>query len=86
MRAKLKSGTLRLIWKRSLTSHVTLAQALQSRTTTADARAEKQLVSLLSIPLDTYDVVTVLGLGNYPNVIEPASSPNAQGATGHIYA
>ena len=32
----------------------------------ADARAEKQLVALLTIPLESYDVVTVLGLGRYP--------------------
>ena len=44
------------------------AQALQTRGP-PDARAEKQIVSLLSIPLETYDVVTVLGLGNYPNVM-----------------
>ncbi len=41
-------------------------QALASRDVAADARAEKQLVALLTIPLDSYDVVTVLGLGRYP--------------------
>ncbi|KAK9808922.1 hypothetical protein WJX72_006449 [[Myrmecia] bisecta] len=43
--------------------------ALQSRATSRDARAEKQLVALLSIPLDKFDVVTVLGLNNYPHVM-----------------
>ncbi len=46
-----------------LTVHV---QALASRDVAADARAEKQLVALLTIPLESYDVVTVLGLGRYP--------------------
>ena len=41
-------------------------QALASRDVAADARAEKQLVALLTIPLESYDVVTVLGLGRYP--------------------
>ena len=44
-------------------------QALQSRSTTADSKSEKQLTTLLSIPLDTYNVVTVLSLKNYPNVM-----------------
>ena len=35
----------------------------------ADARAEKALVSLLSIPLESYDVVTVLGLSRYPGLM-----------------
>lgn len=34
-----------------------------------DAKAEKLLVQLLSTPLDTYDVVTVLELANYPSVM-----------------
>ena len=41
-------------------------QALASRDVAADGRAEKQLVALLTIPLESYDVVTVLGLGRYP--------------------
>lgn len=45
------------------------AQALSSRNMAADARAEKQLVSLLSIPLESYDVVTVLGLSRYPSLM-----------------
>ena len=47
-----------------------MLQALQSRSTAAgDSKAEKQLTTLLTIPLNSYDVVTVLGLGNYPNVM-----------------
>lgn len=44
-------------------------QALQSHGTTTDSKAEKQLMALLSIPLDSYDVVTVLSLKNYTNVM-----------------
>lgn len=46
-----------------------MCQALQSRSLVSDTRAEKQLVTLLSIPLDTYDVVQVLQLVNYPHVM-----------------
>lgn len=44
-------------------------QALAARETTEGSRAEKQLVTLLSIPLDTYEVLTVLSLGNYPKLM-----------------
>ena len=44
-------------------------QALANLAGGLDTRAEKQLVALLSIPLDTYNVVTVLGLSNYPSVM-----------------
>ena len=44
-------------------------QALQPRNLAADARAEKQLVALLSLPLESYDVVTVLGLSRYPGLM-----------------
>jgi len=44
-------------------------QALQSRGKEADGKAEKQLTALLTIPLDSYNVVTVLSLKNYPNVM-----------------
>ena len=44
-------------------------QALQSRGKEADGKAEKQLTALLTIPLDKYNVVTVLSLKNYPNVM-----------------
>ncbi|KAK9803789.1 hypothetical protein WJX73_008689 [Symbiochloris irregularis] len=37
--------------------------------------AEKQLVQLLSIPLDSYDVVTVLALDKYPSVMALLSPP-----------
>lgn len=46
-----------------------LLQALQSRGTDADQSAEKQLTSLLTVPLDKYPVVTVLGLSHYPSVM-----------------
>ena len=50
-------------------------QALQRRELSSDPRAEKQVVALLSIPLDTYDAVTVLGLRNYPSVMSLLSPP-----------
>ena len=36
------------------------------------------MVSLLSIPLDTYDAVTVLGLHNYPSVLSLLSPPTGK--------
>ncbi|KAA6425083.1 MAG: vacuolar sorting-associated 35B-like [Trebouxia sp. A1-2] len=51
------------------------AIALQRRELSSDPRAEKQVVALLSIPLDTYDAVTVLGLHNYPSVMSLLSPP-----------
>lgn len=36
------------------------------------------MVSLLSIPLDTYDAVTVLGLHNYPSVLSLLSPPTCK--------
>lgn len=50
-------------------------QALQRRELSSDPRAEKQVVALLAIPLDTYDAVTVLGLHNYPTVMSLLSPP-----------
>lgn len=44
-------------------------QALSQASIAGDPAAEKQLVQLLSIPLDSYDVVTVLGLAKYPSVM-----------------
>ena len=44
-------------------------QALEKRAPIKDAKAEKLLVQLLSTPLDTYDVVTVLELADYPSVM-----------------
>ena len=44
-------------------------QALEKQAPITDASAEKQLVQLLSTPLDTYNVVTVLELANYPSVM-----------------
>ncbi len=53
-----------------------LLQALESRGARAvDAKAEKQLLSLLSTPLDAYPVVTVLGLRHYPRVMALLSPP-----------
>ena len=52
-----------------MVKNFSFCQALQSRSTTADSKSEKQLTTLLSIPLDTYNVVTVLSLKNYPNVM-----------------
>ncbi|KAI7841140.1 hypothetical protein COHA_005110 [Chlorella ohadii] len=48
----------------------TCHNALQRRGPITDPRAEKQVVALLSTPLDKYDVVTVLGLAHYPSVME----------------
>lgn len=31
-----------------------------------DSRGERRVVDLLSVPLEAYDVVTVLGLDSYP--------------------
>ena len=53
-------------------------QALQKRELSSDPRAEKQIVALLSIPLDTYDAVTVLGLRNYPSVMSLLSPPTCK--------
>ena len=39
--------------------------SLKNKSITTDARAERQLASLLSSPIDTYGVVTVLGLRKY---------------------
>ena len=62
-----------------------LCQALQSRGTTADSKSEKQLTTLLSIPLDTYNVVTVLSLKNYPNVMNLlATSVRKVGTGGNL--
>ena len=44
-------------------------QALEKQAPITDVKAEKQLVQLLSTPLDKYDVVTVLELANYPSVM-----------------
>lgn len=41
-------------------------QALQRRGPISEAKAEKQVVALLSAPLDAYDAVTLLGLAHYP--------------------
>lgn len=41
-------------------------QAVGAREEAVNAAAEKRLVSLLTIPLDHYDVVTVLELKHYP--------------------
>ena len=35
----------------------------------ADVKGVRQLVALLTVPLDTYDVVSVLGLSSYPRVM-----------------
>ena len=35
----------------------------------ADVKGVRQLVALLTVPLDTYDVVSVLGLSSYPRVV-----------------
>ena len=44
-------------------------QALRSRGPIRESKAEKQVVGLLSTPLERYDVVTVLGLEHYPAVL-----------------
>ncbi|KAL4440093.1 hypothetical protein ABPG75_003094 [Micractinium tetrahymenae] len=48
----------------------TCHNALQRRGPIGEPKAEKQVVALLSTPLDKYDVVTVLGLTHYPSVME----------------
>lgn len=48
----------------------TCYNALQRRGPINDSKAEKQVVALLSTPLDKYDAVTVLGLAHYPSVME----------------
>ncbi|EFN52770.1 hypothetical protein CHLNCDRAFT_54198 [Chlorella variabilis] len=48
----------------------TCHNALQRRGPITDGKAEKQVVALLSTPLDKYDAVTVLGLAHYPSVME----------------
>lgn len=53
-------------------------QALRARQLSSDSQAEKQIVSLLSIPLNTYDAVTVLGLHNYPSVLSLLSPPTCK--------
>ena len=44
-------------------------QAVQSRAKDEDQNAERQLTALLTVPLDKYNVVTVLGLSHYPSVM-----------------
>lgn len=44
-------------------------QALGPRAGAVDEKAEKQLVQLLTAPLEQYSVVTVLSLGSYPQVM-----------------
>lgn len=53
-------------------------QALQKRDLASDPRGEKQVVALLSIPLETYDTVTVLGLHNYPSLMALLSPPTCR--------
>lgn len=53
-------------------------QALRARQLSSDSQAEKQIVRLLSIPLETYDAVTVLGLHNYPSVLSLLSPPTCR--------
>ncbi|KAL4438691.1 hypothetical protein ABPG77_006295 [Micractinium sp. CCAP 211/92] len=48
----------------------TCYNALRRRGPISEPKAEKQVVTLLSTPLDKYDVVTVLGLAHYPSVME----------------
>lgn len=60
------------------TSFTLLMQALHRKDLASDPTGEKQVVALLSIPLDTYDAVTVLGLHNYPSVMSLLSPPTAK--------
>lgn len=51
-------------------------QALSKRTPITDPAAEKKLVALLTIPVTSYDVITVLGLQHYPQamaLLQPAT-------------
>ncbi|PSC73631.1 vacuolar sorting-associated 35B-like [Micractinium conductrix] len=48
----------------------TCYNALQRRGPISEPKAERQVVALLSAPLEKYDVVTVLGLSHYPSVME----------------
>jgi len=45
------------------------AAALAARGKVVESKATKQLVSLLTAPLDAHDVVAVLSLGSYPKVL-----------------
>ncbi|KAL6778260.1 VPS35 [Auxenochlorella protothecoides x Auxenochlorella symbiontica] len=51
--------------------------ALRSRGTVPAGKAEREVVALLSTPLNKYDVVTVLGLKQYPAVLS-LLRPNMQ--------
>lgn len=44
-------------------------QALAERGDVKEERTERQIVALLSLPLTSYDPVTVLGLSTYPRVM-----------------
>jgi len=46
-----------------------LNQALASHGDILEDRTEKQIVALLTLPLTSYDPVTVLGLSTYPRVM-----------------
>lgn len=43
--------------------------ALQGRAIESDAKAEKQLVALLGLPLGRHDIITVLGMDAFPRVL-----------------
>ncbi len=44
-------------------------QALEGHGDIREDRTEKQIVALLTLPLTSYDPVTVLGLSTYPRVM-----------------
>ena len=60
-----------------------MLQALQRRGT-PDAATEKQLVTLLAIPVDTYDTVTVLGLNNFTQVLALLSPATRKVSIGSV--
>lgn len=47
-------------------NHFNISNQILCRSLAGDTRAERSLVSLLSLPLGRYDAVTVLGLDRYP--------------------
>ena len=66
---KLLHHVLAILLSAAATKIMWFVQALQKRDLASDPRGEKQVVALLSIPLETHDIVTVLGLQNYPSVM-----------------
>jgi hypothetical protein len=65
-RGKVSEGKARCCLARR--EHLMRASALTDALDCTTVQATKQLVSLLTSPLDAYDVVSVLSLSSYPKV------------------